>query len=394
MDSDRSGAAILRTILSSDRKVTSYKLALIRAINDVATAYPDCAAPHQDVAIPFWMLAEWWIAYYWPFVDDSMPILQGQRAQDPTTQRQDMSFRLALTALRQTWETTTAAPGHPADGFVVRSELRLPRVRDTFPLPLRTAYQTARDAIMEALAYPIQYAGPAGATWSVFPRPARLAQLPPTVVAIPGTQLTDRCLLVPADLWTTFCTMSRWIEALCIHEWCLFTERLAQERQGIDRGTIYQLLTAHPENRRPLAWERHHISLLLHEGATFQCPWTHRSITRDTPYDLDHLIPITLYPTNELWNLVPSDPVFNKHIKRDRMPSADTLAKALPHLEHTYCQYGTLPTLTTALQEDVALRFGLGAGTAAPFAQTVARRVTHFLEHFADARTSDRFEGR
>jgi hypothetical protein len=207
MDSDRSGAAILRTILSSDRKVTSYKLALIRAINDVATAYPDCAAPYQDVAIPFWMLAEWWIAYYWPFVGAAAPILQGQRAQDPTSQRQDMSFRLALTALRQTWESTTAAAGHPADGFVVRSELRLPRVRDTFPLPLRTAYQTACDAIMEALAYPIQYAGPAGATWSVFPRPARLAQLPPTVVAIPGTQPTDRCLLVSADLWTTFCSM-------------------------------------------------------------------------------------------------------------------------------------------------------------------------------------------
>jgi hypothetical protein len=188
--------------------------------------------------------------------------------------------------------------------------------------------------------------------------------------------------------------MSRWIEALCIHEWCLFTERLAQERRGIDRGTIYQLLTAHPENRRPLTWERHHITLLPHEGATFQCPWTRRSITRDTPYDLDHLIPITLYPTNELWNLVPSDPTFNQHIKRDRLPSANTLARALPHLEHTYHQYGTLPTLTTALHEDVALRFDLGPGAAAPFAQTVARRVTHFLEHFADARTSERFEGR
>ena len=80
MDTDQHGAALLRTILSHDRKVTSYKLALIRAINDVATAYPAVAAPDQDVAIPLWMLAEWWIAYYWPFVDSAAPIRQGQRA--------------------------------------------------------------------------------------------------------------------------------------------------------------------------------------------------------------------------------------------------------------------------------------------------------------------------
>jgi hypothetical protein len=37
----------------------------------------------------------------------------------------------------------------------------------------------------------------------------------------------------------------------------------------------------------------------------------------------DHLIPVSMYPTNELWNLVPSSPSFNLHVKRDRMPTAE-----------------------------------------------------------------------
>lgn len=393
MDMSEHGRAVLRTILSYDRKVTSYKLALIRAINDVATAYPDCAAPDQDVAIPFWMLAEWWIAYYWPFVASTEPIFQGQRSQTSTNQRQDIGFRPALTALRQTWELTTRASSNPADGFIVRSELRLPRVQGEYAPTLRAAYQTARDAIMEALAYPIQYAGPAGEQWSVFSRPGRLVQLPPTVVAIPGTQPIDRCVRVPAMLWTTFRSMSRWIEALCIHEWCLFTERVSQDTPSITRGMIYQLLTAHPENRRPLTWERNQIHILLTEGVTFHCPWTHQPITKGSTYDIDHLIPMALYPTNELWNLVPSDRAFNQRTKRDRLPSAETLVRALPYLEQTYRHYEELPSLTTALKEDVALRFGLSS-TTAPFPWTVAQRVTHFVEHLAEARTSDRFEGR
>jgi hypothetical protein len=395
MDTSQHGNVVLRTILSYDRKVTSYKLALIRAINDVATAYPDIAAPVQDVAIPLWMLAEWWIAYYWPFVDESAPIFQRSRRQTSTNKHQDVTFRPALTALRQAWQDTTSTPSNPADGFVVRSELRLPRVQHEYDSMLRGAYQTACEAIMKALDNPIKYAGPDEKQWSVFPRPARLAQLPPTVVAIPGTQPTDRCLVVPATLWTTFCTMSRWIEALCIHEWCLFTERLVQEGQGITRGVVYQLLTAHPESRRHLTWERNQITLLMADGVTFHCPWTRRLITSNDDYDLDHLIPIALYPTNELWNLVPSDRAFNQHTKRDRLPSADTLARALPHLEHTYRQYGTLPTLTTVLQEDVALRFGRKIGSmTASFPEAVAQRVVHFVEHLAHARTSERFDGR
>jgi len=75
---------IITSILKHDRKVNSYKIALVRAINDVALNFPDLAAAGQSVAVPLKLLAELWLAYYWPFADPEAPILQGA---DPARRR-------------------------------------------------------------------------------------------------------------------------------------------------------------------------------------------------------------------------------------------------------------------------------------------------------------------
>lgn len=142
--------------------------------------------------------------------------------------------------------------------------------------------------------------------------PARWRTLAGTAVAVPGTQAPDVCVLVPTALWRTFAALSLWVEALCIHEWCLFTAGVVQpDGQGADRGTIYRLFTDRPDNRRPLPWERNAIDVLLLEGQTFVCLWTGRRLGPGVPYAVDHLVPVALYPIHELWNLVPADPNFN-----------------------------------------------------------------------------------
>lgn len=88
-----------------------------------------------------------------------------------------------------------------------------------------------------------------------------------------------------------------------------------------------------------MTWERNSVDLILMEGNHFVCPWTEKQITLHVPYDLDHLVPVSIYPINELWNLVPSDPSFNSHTKRDRLPSGERLSRAQPHLILAYSNY-------------------------------------------------------
>jgi hypothetical protein len=267
-------------------------------------------------------------------------------------------------------------------GFLVTSELRVPRKQAEYGHALRDAYQVTIRAIVESVKQPIEYAGPVGA--KIFPKPLRYRELS-DVMPLPGTLPDDLCLVIEADFWKTFLKLSLWIEALCIHEWCLFTEHIA----GVDRGAIYVLLTARPDNRRPLTWERHQVDLLLLEGLTFTCPWTEKRIQRPEDYDLDHLIPLAIYPINELWNLVPADPAFNTTMKRDRLPTVERLVKAEASLAATYQHYLTLPTLAQALADDVSLRFAVSSSGHSP--QSVATTVMRFIAAVAEARNVARF---
>lgn len=389
--SSPAGSAI-SAVLRHDDKQTSYKIALLRAINDVALAFPDMHTLGRDVAIPLRALADAWIGYYWPFIDPHAPIYQGPRARRGETLRNDMGFRPALSELRAQFAREHGVSPRPADGALLVSDLQHPRRRLHYSSELIAAYREASRAVQRVIEMPIRYAGPPGSEWAVFPRPVRVDALGPSVAPLPGSRPSDRCLVVPAELWATFRTVSLWVESLCIHEWALFSETVEQgDGRKVSRGQAYELLTNRPESRQPLTWERNHIAVLLLEGKTFVCPWTSTPIRHGDRFDIDHLLPIAVYPVNELWNLAPAEPAFNQHTKRDRIPSPARLAAAVPHLAATYGHYAASPALARALADDVGRRFARLAPGPPDFSLQVARAAADFVDRVAELRSLQRF---
>ena len=383
------GEQAIATILKHDNKTTSYKIALLRAINDVVLMYPDVARQGQPVAVPLSRLAELWVAYYWPFADAQHPIYQGARAIRDDATRNDVAFRPALTNLRVQWQQLVQLTPQPADGFFLLTEMRTPRRRATYSPALQQAYRQTVAATSKAIQMPIKYAGPGH--WSVFDAPARYDQLLPSILPLPGTLPSDVCVVVPASLWEAFHRLSLYVEALCLHEWCLFTEGVTQDHDQLAaRGEVYTLLTARPDNRRPLSWERNQVDILLHENHHFTCPWTQKRLTQPQHYDLDHLLPLAVYPVNELWNLLPVDRDFNQHTKRDKVPDARRLTAAEPLLAAAYSTYHQSPALQKAVREDAALRFA-GLSTDHTFAAMLASRAVRFIDEVAAARYVKRF---
>jgi hypothetical protein len=383
------GDQLIATIIKHDNKTTSYKIALLRALNDLVLSYPGLAQHNQSLAVPLVRLAELWVAYYWPFMDEQQPIYQGARAHLGASQRNDVSFRPALTHLRAEWQRALQLVPEAADGFFLLTEMRTPRRRATYPAPLVRAYTQAIAAIATAIKMPIRYAGPD--QWSIFPPPVQRQQLPPATLSLPGTLPTDVCVLITPSLWQAFYRLSPYVEALCIHEWSLFTERVAQVSTTVTtRGAIYTLLTARPDNRRPLTWERNQIDILLQEHVVFTCPWTQKLLTQPQHYDLDHLVPLSLYPINELWNLLPVDREFNQRTKRDRIPSAQRLASAVPHFTSAYANYLAAPVLNQAIRADAALRF-TGLQNTMDFPSQLAQHTASFIADIAASRYATRF---
>lgn len=384
-----SGEATLATILKFDSKTTSYKIALLRAINDLALAYPDLTATGRDIAIPLKRIAEFWIAYYWPFADEQHPIYQGSRAERAGALRNDLSFRPALARLREQWQQSVQLTVLPSDGFFLASDMRTPRRRATYAPALQQAYDSAVSAIATAVQMPIRYAGPE--QWMIFGKPTQLGSLLSAVVALPGTNEREVCVVVKAPLWAAFHRLSLYIEALSIHEWSLFTETInLKQANPVTRGQAYTLLTARPDNRRPLSWERNQVDVLLLEQVPFVCPWTRKPIRKPQEYDLDHLLPLAVYPVNELWNLLPVDREFNQRIKRDRVPSSQRLLEAEPWLAESYRTYAHSASLGAAVQEDAGLRFS-GVRTQPDFAAALAHQAIDFIDGVAAARYVMRF---
>lgn len=169
---------VVGSILRHDKRTNSYKLALIRSINDVVLSYPDLLQTGKDVAVPLRKLAEYWLAYYWPFTDLQNPILQGPRSRRDGALRNDVSFRPALTTLRSTWERVFGA-SRASDGFLITAELRVPRIAATYAPEIQSGFDTALSDIERAISYPIQYAGPGGTQYATFPppRPATSGQM-------------------------------------------------------------------------------------------------------------------------------------------------------------------------------------------------------------------------
>jgi hypothetical protein len=386
---------LIGTILKHDKKTTSYKIALLRAINDVVLSFPDVAetglesSKYQSIALPLRMLAEFWVAYYWVFTDPQAPIQQGQISMREGMRRNDVSFRPALEELRFEWEKVSGTPSLASDGFFLLSEFKTPRRRLSYPLALQAAHQKAVRSCMDALQQPIRYAGEG--RYTVFDVPRRLKELDPGVKAVAGTQPSDLCLVISMELWNSFRSLSLWIEALAVHEWCLFSERVATNPGSkVHRGDIYFLLTARPDNRRPLTWERNRIELLLLEGVTFVCPWTQKPLVTGTDFDIDHLLPLAIYPINELWNLLPADREFNQRTKRDRIPSLERLLKAEPLIAKAYANYEAQPELKLAVHEDASLRFS-NLPSDGRFCAQLATSTVRYIEEVANARSVARF---
>jgi len=379
----------ISSILRHDDKRTSYKFALLRSVNDVVLNYPSLSTSGEDIGVPLQRLAEYWIAYYWPFVEPDRPIYQGRRDRKPSGGRKnDIKFRPHLTKLRQIFESSHDLSPGPQAGFFLIDEMRVDRKRDTFEETLISQFCKTRNAVKEAIKMPIRHAGPGH--WSVFEQAVPAKEIEKDVIFVPRTKPSFECIIVRNDLWESFRELSLWIEALCIHEWCLFTENYVPGSE-YRRGSIFELLTARPDNRVALNWERNQINILLMEGEHFVCPWTGKSLKNKKNYDLDHILPLSVYPINELWNLVPSDPHFNQHKKRDRLPSLAALSEARPRIAQAYDQYQKQSELNRALRSDLSSRFATIDVEASSLSQDAAEAVASLVDQIGTYRNLSRF---
>ncbi len=278
-------------ILNRDRKVATYKLALFRALADIATQEPRAARwlPGGRVAIPMERIAKRWLKYYWPIMASQRFVPQSQ-AEGAGNLQQPVAFRAPLQALVQQFTGQGAHSGLSA-WHLASTAGRLPAsIRELEAQALQSIANTIR-------AGPVTYSGGALESGRVFEYDAK-----------------EKAVLMADGLWRELCLLGHWIVDAVIVRWAALTERFAH-RQGLSSGDVLTLLLAQPEPERATAHARE-VYLAAGPG---RCVWSGKELSKRT-LAVDHVIPFALWGNNDLWNLVPSHTTINGH-KSDKLPT-------------------------------------------------------------------------
>ncbi len=307
---DGTGALpLLRHIILNDQKSATYKLGLLRALCRAADGAAGLARDHGDefIALPLGLVALNWLRLYLPLVAAHLPQTPGNSGPDGLGFA-GSGFRALLN-----------------DGLVAAPDLRVgARLSGAAAGAVHAALREAARTITLMPATYMTY--PNGG--SVLPVDRGRSGSAPNAVMLDAAYLRRFGeMRVPAHLWRALQRFSAWVEPALVAEWArLMTDYGRRQGRMIDPGAVAAAMVwSDPE--RDVAVPRRIALHLASRDQTLHCAWTGRVLTVDT-LDIDHLFPWSAWPCGDLWNLLPAHRMVNQRLKRDRLPSAQTLAQA------------------------------------------------------------------
>ncbi|NLE60773.1 MAG: methyltransferase domain-containing protein, partial [Planctomycetes bacterium] len=264
---------LIEGILNRDRKTATYKLALFRALSEIATTEFEQArfVAEGMVGIPIKLVSEKWLQYYWPLFesDDFIPQIRGE---NPACAK-PIAFRSLLSALIGTYRQSGGLTRFELDSRAATLPGEIGSLRDQ-------VLNQIRNTIVQG---PVTHAGGSLEAGRVFRYDPR-----------------SREILLSAALWREFCLVGHWIHDAVILRWAELTSDISKKH--IKASATIDLLLTIPIPERDVADARSTYRQL----ATLYCTWTGAALPKG--FAVDHIIPFSLWHNNDLWNLVPASP--------------------------------------------------------------------------------------
>jgi SAM-dependent methyltransferase len=287
---DGTGALpLLRHVVLSDAKSSTYKLALLRAVARIADSSPGMARAVDDdhVSLPLGLVALYWLRLFKPLLAADLP-------QTPTNRGGD-------------------GLGFVGDGFRAISSLSHLDLRigmvfgEASSAALHRALEESCRTIVEMPARYMTYPNDGG---PIMPGVRRRARYPSAVVLDEAYLSSFGELVVPRHLWRALARFDAWIEPAIVSEWGRLMRRYA-ERQGrlLDPAVVGRAM-AWSDPARDVSVARAAGLRLMESGTSVHCVWTGKRLSTET-LDMDHAFPWSAWPCDDLWNLLPaarSDP--------------------------------------------------------------------------------------
>ena len=294
---------LLRHLILTDGKSSTYKIALLRILARIADTAAGAARHESDsVILPMGLVALFWLSMY-------KPLIEGGLAQMPPNRAGN-------------------TPGFVTSNFTALRSIR--------PVDLRAGMEfhddTARHlhgSLWEISRLiremPVKYLRWPASDENIFQiRHQRRTSTPSSLRIDDPFLWSFGEFHIPFQIWDALSHYNVWVEPVLVAEWVRLMESYAGQLGPAIGQTAYALLAwADPERDTRLA--RAAVERLRSQGKFVYCVWSGQRLRDD--YDIDHCFPFAAWPCGDAWNLMPASKRINNE-KSNRLVTQAALERA------------------------------------------------------------------
>ena len=304
----------INSIIERDRTDTPYKYSLLKSVIESCQEYPHYAKESGDrVILPVGLCVVKWLLYYYPFFTPGKFIIMRR---GEANGKHKIAFRTEFETLCKFYEEHGGIS-------VFYDDLTSGTIPDEILETTANLISKIRYAVRDM---PMRYLGysQTGREYSVFhleektkPISKKNSISVQTIIEKSGTYSISK------ELYIVFRELGGFIIGSgCISDkWVSFLHNL-NHTNGISDAEIRERFAVEPVQERNTRNARELYITLAREKKCF-CVWSGKPVSEET-LAVDHLIPFSIWKSNELWNLVPADSKINGS-KSDLIPNSSRL---------------------------------------------------------------------
>jgi hypothetical protein len=293
-------------IIERDSKTTTYKFALLRGVIDIIQDNsPYISFLDNRVQIPTGLLIEKWLIYYYP-------ILQSQTSIPQINGETNLAFSNQLIKLISDYETR--------GGFsAFYNDLKNRGIPEDLQSDFFELTKKLRDTITKM---PMKYIGRSISNdfYSIFNYENQRIRRGLTI-DIETLIKSFGTFSIPFEYYEAFKILGSFINGQdsILFKWAEFSVNASGNDLSVHK-VLNEVLKS-PITLRDIKESKKMYKEILQKEGNVYCVWTGRKITN---YDIDHLIPFSVWKNNDLWNLLPSNSR-NNNQKRDKIPTPEII---------------------------------------------------------------------
>ena len=294
---DGTGAfPLIRNIVINDAKAATYKMALIRSILRIAEGHPGAVVEREStvdkIALPLGLVAMYWLKLFKPLVDSyKMP-----QSSDP---QKGLGF-----VKDNGWRKIKS---------LSNNDIFIGAIHTKDAKALHSTFLHITSTIKNM---PAKYITLPGTKTAVFDVDRKSPKPPKDLLMLDYEYLLSFGLFyVPRDIYNTLSDFSCWIEPALVNEWIRVMQSF--KTQGSNSFSLEDYFDALKwENKtRSTTKVRERIDAMQTQRDVL-CTWSKKKLRN--AYDIDHAFPFARWPSNDLWNLVPTTKEINRS-KSDKL---------------------------------------------------------------------------